>query len=263
MTLHARILEVSRNPIDSRWDEADVYSVFWRIYVNAQRGASLALADGVYEITPNRMHVIPAWLKFSCHCETGRVIDHRYIHFAVEGLPGVVSRRIFDRPFAIPSGPLPWSAWAGDEPPDVGEAVREVAGKAWGNTALARAFERLEPTERGACRPFVTGAHRFAAVLDAIERRLDQPLCNAELAAAAHLSEGQFIRRFKREIGQTPAQYIRERRVTAAAQRLRAGDEPIDQIAEACGFGDRHYLTRTFTRIMGAPPAGYRQRNRV
>ncbi|MDW8343295.1 MAG: AraC family transcriptional regulator [Verrucomicrobiae bacterium] len=88
-------------------------------------------------------------------------------------------------------------------------------------------------------------------------------MTNAYLATLCHCSEDHFIRLFRRTLGQPPAQYILERRIAAATQRLAFGDESIEQIAETLGFANRYHFTRMFTRCIGVGPATYRQQVRV
>jgi AraC-like DNA-binding protein len=99
--------------------------------------------------------------------------------------------------------------------------------------------------------------------LQYIDRHLAHDLSNATLARVCGVSEDHFIRVFRRNVGQTPAQYTLDRRVTAAAHRLVFSDDKIDAIAHAAGFRDRFYFTRVFARRMGLPPAAYRNLPRV
>jgi transcriptional regulator GlxA family with amidase domain len=85
----------------------------------------------------------------------------------------------------------------------------------------------------------------------------------AALAAAAGQGVDAFHRAFRAGSGQTPAQFLIERRVARAAGLLTGGDMPLAGIARACGFPNRHYLTRMFTRRMGASPAAYRRLHRA
>jgi transcriptional regulator GlxA family with amidase domain len=96
-----------------------------------------------------------------------------------------------------------------------------------------------------------------------INNNLALPLLNAELAQLCQMSEGYFNHLFKDCIGQTPGEYIREKRVKLAAQRLLFTTESIEQIAVSTGFGSRFYLTRIFTRSMGLSPAAYRKIKRA
>ena len=64
---------------------------------------------------------------------------------------------------------------------------------------------------------------------------------------------------FRERVGCTPAQYVLERRIAAAAQDLLFTNDSIEQIADRLGFANRYHLTRMFTRRVGIPPAAYRR----
>ena len=56
-----------------------------------------------------------------------------------------------------------------------------------------------------------------------------------------------------------PARYIVERRVSRAAELLVYSNDSLEQIADACGFPNRFYLSRVFTKVLGTSPARYRK----
>ena len=101
---------------------------------------------------------------------------------------------------------------------------------------------------------------RIQEVLLEIERRKDEIPSNTELADIAYLSKDAFIRVFKKEIGMSPHQYILKQRIEEAAMQLLHNPHiSIEQVAFACGFEDRNYFTRIFTKVIGLPPAKYRK----
>ena len=69
------------------------------------------------------------------------------------------------------------------------------------------------------------------------------PLRVSELAAAVHLEENYFIRRFRRAMGQTPYAYLRTYRLALARQALASGDT-LAQAAEKVGYQDAASLSR-------------------
>ena len=241
-------------------------SPYWRIYRNSHDGAELLLpGGGRYRITVRHLHVVPAWVTFTCRC-TAR-IDHLYAHVDLLGIPGAVVREIFPRPLALPlEGLLPAACdrlagcLAESELPAV---VRLCQTKALAYEVFSRLFAALPRTQAGRCVELRRGGHAVGPALGMIELRPNETHVNAVLARACGLSEDHFIRRFRALVGQTPAQYILERRIAAAAQRLLAGEESIESIATDSGFPDRFYFTRMFSRKMGLPPAAYRTRGRV
>lgn len=93
-----------------------------------------------------------------------------------------------------------------------------------------------------------------------ISDHLDADLSVPELAARACMSERNFARAFRREVGQTPAAYVEAVRVERARQELETTDAPIDVIARRCGFGTPETLRRAFHRRLRVGPAAYRAR---
>jgi transcriptional regulator GlxA family with amidase domain len=70
----------------------------------------------------------------------------------------------------------------------------------------------------------------------------------------------RFIRLFRQHTGQTPAAYVIATRLRFAREALVLTEKTIDQIAVECGFPNRHYFTRMFTRQQGCGPAEFRAR---
>jgi AraC family transcriptional regulator len=79
------------------------------------------------------------------------------------------------------------------------------------------------------------------------------------LAEIAGMSISHFIRCFRNDIGQSPAEYVLEQRISTAAHQLANTRRSIEKVARSTGFGNRFYFTRAFTRLMGVPPGTYRK----
>jgi AraC family transcriptional regulator len=93
-----------------------------------------------------------------------------------------------------------------------------------------------------------------------IEARYAEPLTVAELARDVGLGRRRFASAFKRAVGVTPYNYLLNRRLAAAAERLGADDgASVLAIALDVGFGDLSEFTRRFRAKFGRPPAAYRQ----
>ncbi|MGO0701377.1 AraC family ligand binding domain-containing protein [Pseudomonas paraeruginosa] len=91
------------------------------------------------------------------------------------------------------------------------------------------------------------------------ERIDDDPLAPqtlAELASIAGLSRYQVLRAFSRATGLTPYAYLLQRRLERA-RGLLGTDQPLADIALACGFADQSHLTRLFARLYGISPGRY------
>ncbi len=264
--LHLRVLTADHITIDQGWSARDIRSPYWRIYRNRHDGAELQLpGGGRHRITARHLHLVPAWVAFTCRCSAR--IDHLYTHVDLLGVPGAVVREVFPRPLAVSLDEALIASCdrLGERlaDPTLAPAALLCAIKSVAYEAFARVFASLPLAQAERCIELRRGNHAVAPALHMIDFSPHTAHANAVLAHACSLSEDHFIRRFRSLVGQTPAQYILERRITAAAQRLLAGEETIDEIATACGFPDRFYFTRMFRRRIGLPPAAYRARGRV
>jgi transcriptional regulator GlxA family with amidase domain len=95
---------------------------------------------------------------------------------------------------------------------------------------------------------------------ECIAGNLDQDLSVPALAERAHMSERNFARAFRRELGLTPGAYVEIARVEAARIALESGATPVEVVARSAGFGTVETMRRAFHRRLGVGPADYRAR---
>ena len=96
---------------------------------------------------------------------------------------------------------------------------------------------------------------------DAMDRDYSEPLDIPRLAKIAYVSEAHFIRVFRATFGETPHRYLQRRRVERAMFLLRETDRSVTEICFDVGFTSLGTFSRTFTRIVGETPSGYRLGN--
>ncbi len=84
----------------------------------------------------------------------------------------------------------------------------------------------------------------------------------AAMAARMEMSPRNFARLFRNETGHTPARFVERARADAARSKLEQTLQPIETIAEACGFKNTEQMRRTFQRLYATSPADYRARFR-
>lgn len=87
---------------------------------------------------------------------------------------------------------------------------------------------------------------------------LDAVVTVPVLAARAHLSTRQFIRRFRGETGLPPLQWLLLERVREAQALLENTDLAVEQVARRSGFGSAMSMRGHFHRHIGVSPASYR-----
>jgi len=103
-------------------------------------------------------------------------------------------------------------------------------------------------------------AETLAPLIDWMVEHIDEDHSVASLARRARLSERTFARRFREELGTTPAAWLASQRVQRAQQLLEATDLGLDVVAQQSGFGTAALLRHHFTRQLGVAPSAYRRR---
>ena len=82
----------------------------------------------------------------------------------------------------------------------------------------------------------------------------------SKLAELGYVSPSAFNRRFKKEIGITPIEYLIEIRIKRAKVMLKRRDISITDIAMRCGFNSGAHFATCFRKHLGITPAEYRER---
>lgn len=77
-----------------------------------------------------------------------------------------------------------------------------------------------------------------------------------DLAKLNNLSSSYFMSLFKKNMGMSPHQYIKNYRLSVALDMLRE-NYPISRIAEQCGFLSVSAFSNSFTKHFGITPSGY------
>jgi transcriptional regulator GlxA family with amidase domain len=73
------------------------------------------------------------------------------------------------------------------------------------------------------------------------------------------MSPRTFARRFRAATGTTPLQWLLRQRVLMAQRLLETTDEPVERVAEHCGFGSAAVLRGHFHRQVRTTPQQYRR----
>ncbi len=102
-------------------------------------------------------------------------------------------------------------------------------------------------------------ARHHKAVLDFIAANYGAPIQIRDIAREAGLSSSHFGRLFKKVIGESPHQFLMRYRVERAAEKLVKTNDPVIDIALACGFSDQPHLIRIFKKFQGVTPKAWRR----
>jgi AraC-like DNA-binding protein len=110
--------------------------------------------------------------------------------------------------------------------------------------AEARRYQRQSPAER------------------AVEHLLNSPTEPASLGALADrfgCSREHFSRLFRQRTGRSPQDYVAQARLNRALELLRGTSLPVNRVADVCGFGSSHTLTRRIKAATGVSPSALRR----
>jgi AraC family transcriptional regulator len=110
----------------------------------------------------------------------------------------------------------------------------------------------------------VAGAPRWLhRVRDLLHSRFSVGVSLAEIATEAGVHPVHLAAVFRRCLGCSIGEFVRNCRVRYAAEQLAQRHRSLPEIALDAGFSDQSHFTRVFKRITGVTPAVYRRTLRL
>lgn len=141
------------------------------------------------------------------------------------------------------------------------EQQHESEGSAAAMDALFRVF--LIELCRAATVDTEASTENFNSRMETVRRYLDahyaEPIRLEQLCKLSDLKDANLCRQFKKYTGLSTGDYLKQRRLDAAMQKLRGTNEKILTICHACGFSDIANFNRTFRAVLRKTPSEYRK----
>jgi len=103
-------------------------------------------------------------------------------------------------------------------------------------------------------------ASRVTRACELIQRRFDEPVTQAEVAAHVAMSPPAFSRLFQSSTRLTFTAFLTGIRLSEACRRLLETDETISEICYRCGFANLSNFNRRFLSAKGMTPREFRSR---
>src|SRR5258708_26264186 len=95
---------------------------------------------------------------------------------------------------------------------------------------------------------------RIQCVIKLFNRELHKKLKEEAVAKSVNLSSARLRQLFKKEMGLSPARYLKRLRLNIAASLLRSSFLSVKEIASQTGSGDASHFVRDFKKHFGLRP---------
>ena len=99
---------------------------------------------------------------------------------------------------------------------------------------------------------------RIQSAVEIISNDYRRRINLAELAGTVGLSVSHFAHLFQREVGVSPARFLRELRFRQAEQLIRTTTLPLSEVLVLAGITERSHFMRAFKQRNGLSPSKYR-----
>ncbi len=105
-------------------------------------------------------------------------------------------------------------------------------------------------------------SQNVAICMQYIDDNLHKKITLEELSTVACINKYSLIRQFKKELGQTPLNYVSEKKIKKAIELLYFGEESVEKIAERLGFINLTHFYQMFKRVTGCTPMSYKKKEK-
>ena len=106
--------------------------------------------------------------------------------------------------------------------------------------------------------PMARSLCRLGELISLLEQRYGEPWTIGRISRIAAMAPSTLLPVFKKATGTSPIDYLLHVRLSKAAELLLRTEDPVSEIAKACGFADSNYFLRQFRRVYGLSPREYR-----
>lgn len=276
--LHLLILNVGLAIHNADWNWRNVNSPFTRLYYVTEGAARILLPTGIQELKPDHLYLVPSFTTHSYLCDTHFV--HYYLHIYEDHQSESSILEDFSFPTEIPAGDLelplikrlcginptmqlPQSdPTSYDNNPTLIKNIIKNKQRTFCDKVESRGivYQLMARFLKDAQPKAEINDDRIQKVLSYIRKNIYKTIDIDSLAAISCLSKDHFIRLFKKEVNNTPLQYINQKKIEKAQLILITDSMPIKNISYLLAYEDHSYFNRLFKKLTGVTPQQYRDR---
>jgi len=275
------LLNADRVWLDSKWNFQQVISPYHRIYYISNGEASLSDHNGVYQLVPGYLYMIPSFTLCNMHCD--RPTEQYFAQFfelSPDGSSLFANNRQIMQVAAIENDLLHFKRLLEINPGrglnrsnDPGFYEKQVFYREYQGLndyqSLAYFIETqgilLQLASRFLDAGITKAAHApyipdtIAASIHYILMHLAESLSVQLLAERAHYNPEYFARLFEKHTGVLPIAFINEKRIERAQHLLLSTSLPFAEIASRTGFSSQAYFSKVFKAITGLTPQAFKK----
>jgi len=252
--LNLKVLEGSLFSGDGSWHHDRIVSPFNRLYWILDGEGSIAYGQERMMLRAGHVYLVPAGLTCDYRCQNQLVKFYLHANVRLYGHEDLFEglARCLEMEWPV-------------------ERIRSMARMA--QEATPSSLLLLKALVMEAVAAFLVQAGPRQNGLDAARSRYGRLLrliaenpagvTAASLAERMNLPKGALERAFRRDMGITLRQHIRNNLLENVKIRLQTSDAPIRAIAVEAGFGDEFYFSRFFRLQTGTSPSDYRKNNKM
>ena len=276
--LHLLILNVGLAIHNADLNWRNVNSPFTRLYYVTEGAARILLPTGIQELKPDHLYLVPSFTTHSYLCDTHFV--HYYLHIYEDHQSESSILEDFSFPTEIPAGDLelplikrlcginptmqlPQSdPTSYDNNPTLIKNIIKNKQRTFCDKVESRGivYQLMARFLKDAQPKTEINDDRIQKVLSYIRKNIYKTIDIDSLAAISCLSKDHFIRLFKKEINNTPLQYINQKKIEKAQLILITDSMPVKNISYLLAYEDHSYFNRLFKKLTGVTPQQYRDR---
>ena len=276
--LHLLILNVGLAIHNADWNWRNVNSPFTRLYYVTEGAARILLPTGIQELKPDHLYLVPSFTTHSYLCDTHFV--HYYLHIYEDHQSESSILEDFSFPTEIPAGDLelplikrlcginptmqlPQSdPTSYDNNPTLIKNIIKNKQRTFCDKVESRGivYQLMARFLKDAQPKTEINDDRIQKVLSYIRKNIYKTIDIDSLAAISCLSKDHFIRLFKKEINNTPLQYINQKKIEKAQLILITDSMPVKNISYLLAYEDHSCFNRLFKKLTGVTPQQYRDR---
>ena len=272
--LQPLVLNIGKVHCHTEWNYKNVCSPFTRIYYITKGAAQIGLPDGIHDLRPHHLYVIPAFTPHDCICKTD--FEHIYVHIYNESdhdfledwlmpteIPAENTLGLFERLLELcPNLNLTQTdPQIYDNMSNLYENVQKNKQRDLGARIESRGIlYQILATFMSKSRPkYTIQDQRIERIVNYVRTHINEKIDIEHLAEFSHTSKDHLIRIFKKEMKTTPLCYVNKKKIERAQVRLATEATLIKEIAFQLGFEDQGYFNRIFKKFTGTTPNMYRK----